>query len=247
MSHPPSSTPVKVPGSAATYTPATLDPELRSQINSALLRDGHIAKYVHVIASLYSIHYSTPLYTLLQPAATNFIRPLPPPHQTRLQDQLLHSLDANSSNWPSAVQKHAVSLLRNGEVSTFPALIRRVLEDVRHDTAASAAAAAVASSSSSSSNNASNPPNSTVAATDSTNGAVADKNGTAAAAAATAETNGVNGNKKTGAVNGVNPSADATNLAIPPAVLETVLKLARESLESVCSIEDGGGPATNGN
>ena len=143
------------------------------------------------------------------------------PHPTRLQDQLLHSLDANSSNWPSAVQKHAVSLLRNGEVSTSPALIRRVLEDVRHDTA----------------NNASN----TTAATDSSNGAVAtDKNGTT-------ETNGVNGNKKAG-VNGVNSSsADATNLAIPPAVLETVLKLARESLEAVCSIEDGGGPATNGN
>ena len=45
MSHPPS-TPVKVPGSAATYTPATLDPDLRTQINSVLLREGHITKYV---------------------------------------------------------------------------------------------------------------------------------------------------------------------------------------------------------
>lgn len=43
MSQPPS-TPVKVPPSAAAYTPATLDPDLRSQINTLLLRDGHIAK-----------------------------------------------------------------------------------------------------------------------------------------------------------------------------------------------------------
>ena len=44
MSQPPS-TPVKVPGSATTYTAATLDPDIRSQINAVLLRDGHISKY----------------------------------------------------------------------------------------------------------------------------------------------------------------------------------------------------------
>jgi len=38
------STPVKVPSSAASYTPATLDPDLRSQINTLLIRDGHVAK-----------------------------------------------------------------------------------------------------------------------------------------------------------------------------------------------------------
>ncbi|KAM3515746.1 hypothetical protein NHJ13051_009974, partial [Beauveria bassiana] len=40
------STPVKVPSSAADYTPATLDPDLRSQINTILLRDGHVPKFV---------------------------------------------------------------------------------------------------------------------------------------------------------------------------------------------------------
>jgi hypothetical protein len=39
------STPVKVPSSAASYTPATVDADLRSQINTVLLRDGHINKY----------------------------------------------------------------------------------------------------------------------------------------------------------------------------------------------------------
>ncbi|KAK8049262.1 hypothetical protein PG994_010992 [Apiospora phragmitis] len=98
---PPPSTPVKVPASAATYTPATLDPDLRSQINTLLLREGHVEK---------------------------------------IQEELLHSLHAHPSNWPSAIQAHAISLLRSGEATTFPALIRRVIDDVRHDTQAKAAA-----------------------------------------------------------------------------------------------------------
>ncbi|KAK3401275.1 hypothetical protein B0T20DRAFT_495553 [Sordaria brevicollis] len=91
-----SSASVKVSGSAANYTPATLDPELRSNINAALIEEGHVGK---------------------------------------IQDHLLHSLHSHSSNWPTTVQNHALALLRSGEISTFPALLRRVLEDVRHDTA----------------------------------------------------------------------------------------------------------------
>ncbi|KAI1769556.1 hypothetical protein GGR53DRAFT_461273 [Hypoxylon sp. FL1150] len=91
-----SQTPVKVPPSATSYTPATQDADLRSQINSLLHKEGHV---------------------------------------TKIQDTLLHSLDAHPTNWPSAVQTHALTLLRTGEVTTFPALVRRVLEDVRHDTA----------------------------------------------------------------------------------------------------------------
>ncbi|KAL7900845.1 hypothetical protein HDV63DRAFT_294667 [Trichoderma sp. SZMC 28014] len=86
------STPVKVPSSAANYTPATLDPDLRSQINTILLKDGHI---------------------------------------TKIQEALLHALNSNSSNWPTTIQNHALALLRSGEVTTYPALLRRVLEDVR--------------------------------------------------------------------------------------------------------------------
>ncbi|KAM0249947.1 hypothetical protein ACHAP5_002540 [Fusarium lateritium] len=90
------STPVKVPSSAANHTQATLDPDLRSQINTLLLRDGHVAK---------------------------------------IQDALLHALNSHSTNWPTAIQTHALNLLRSGEVTTFPALLSRVLEDVRHDSA----------------------------------------------------------------------------------------------------------------
>ncbi|KAG6001328.1 hypothetical protein E4U21_004496 [Claviceps maximensis] len=91
MSQPPL-TPVKVPSAAANNTPATLDPDLRSQINSLLLRDGHVAK---------------------------------------IQESLLHALNSNSTNWPTLIQSHALSLLRSGEITTYPALLRRVLEDVR--------------------------------------------------------------------------------------------------------------------
>jgi len=37
-------TPVKVPASAASYTAATLDPDLRSQINLLLLKEGLVNK-----------------------------------------------------------------------------------------------------------------------------------------------------------------------------------------------------------
>jgi len=57
------------------------------------------------------------------------------PSLNRIQDHLLHSLNANPSNWPTTVQNHALSLLRSGEVTTFPALLRRVMEDVRHEAA----------------------------------------------------------------------------------------------------------------
>lgn len=60
----------------------------------------------------------------------------------RIQEHLLHSLNAHPSNWPSTVQSHALALLRSGDVTTFPALVRRVLEDVRHDTAAASSSTA---------------------------------------------------------------------------------------------------------
>ncbi|OAA68147.1 hypothetical protein SPI_00342 [Niveomyces insectorum RCEF 264] len=105
-------TPVKVPAAAASYTPATLDPDLRSQINMVLIRDGHVAK---------------------------------------IQDHLLHVLNADPANWPAAVQAHALQLLRSGDCTNFPALMDRVMDDIRNDTAAATAAAAANSTNGSSS------------------------------------------------------------------------------------------------
>ncbi|OAA71370.1 hypothetical protein ISF_01921 [Cordyceps fumosorosea ARSEF 2679] len=116
------STPVKVPSSAADYTPATLDPDLRSQINTILLRDGHVPKSV--------LSLPAALLSSSQP-------PSPPPPSpnfnpfSKSSKRLLHALNADSSNWPTVVQDHALQLLRSGEVITFPALLRRVLDDIR--------------------------------------------------------------------------------------------------------------------
>ncbi|KAI8966748.1 hypothetical protein F5Y11DRAFT_307751 [Daldinia sp. FL1419] len=167
-----SQTPVKVPASAASYTPATQDQDLRSQINALLIREGHINK---------------------------------------IQEHFLHSLNAHNSNWPSAIQSHALALLRSGDVTTFPALVRRVLEDVRHDTASANDGAAAANNNSTSNGGSSNPNANSTTTT--------------------------NGNKANGASSG--SSSDGTSLAIPQAVVDAVLKLARECLESVCEVDDG--------
>ncbi|KAH6849820.1 hypothetical protein B0I37DRAFT_369948 [Chaetomium sp. MPI-CAGE-AT-0009] len=183
------STPVKVPSSAASYTAATLDPDLRSQINSLLIKEGHV---------------------------------------TKIQDSLLHALHSHKSNWPTAVQNHALSLLRSGEVTSFPALLRRVLEDVRQDTtlspnggtatatngAAAAAAAAAANGSSTS-----------------------EENGTPAAVNGSgSKTNGAATNNGTGAAGaGGRPS-----LAVPSTVVDEALKITRECLDSVCEMDESG-------
>ncbi|KAI1167929.1 hypothetical protein F5B18DRAFT_647156 [Nemania serpens] len=186
MSSHPSATPAKVPASAATYTPATQDADLRSQINTILLREGH---------------------------------------STKIQEYFLHSLDAHSSNWPSAIQSHALALLRSGEINTFPALVRRVLEDVQRDAAAAASASnpsSTANTQTSSSTSANEP---TATGKDGVNGAAA-----------------VNGaNKAASGANGASAGADGTaGLALPTAVVEAVLKVVRDSLEAVCEIEPDG-------
>ncbi|KAM3559418.1 hypothetical protein MY1884_003489 [Beauveria asiatica] len=171
------STPVKVPSSAADYTPATLDPDLRSQINTILLRDGHVPK---------------------------------------IQERLLHALNADSSNWPTVVQSHALQLLRSGEVLTFPALLRRVLDDVQEATAKAAATTAMATTTTSSSSSSSSSSSTGAAAATTTNGKAAPT------------TNG-----STTTTNDVKLA-----LAVPQAVVEDTIRVTKECLESVCEIED---------
>ncbi|KAI0115311.1 hypothetical protein F4814DRAFT_449144 [Daldinia grandis] len=165
-----SQTPVKVPASAAAYTPATQDQDLRSQINALLIREGHINK---------------------------------------IQEHFLHSLNAHPSNWPSAVQSHALALLRSGDVTTFPALVRRVLEDVRHDTAAAS--------------------DGTTNTNTNTNTSTSNNN-----------TSTTNGSKTNGASTTTTTTTTTDgSLAIPQAVVDAVLKVARECLDTVCEVDDG--------
>ncbi|KAK4039710.1 hypothetical protein C8A01DRAFT_46894 [Parachaetomium inaequale] len=181
MSSQPPSTPVKVPSSAANYTAATLDPDLRSQINSILIKEGHV---------------------------------------TKIQDNLLHALHSHKSNWPTVIQNHALSMLRSGEVTSFPALLRRVLEDVRQDTAFSP------------SNAANNTTNGKAAAT---NGA-SDENGVNGSSSSSKKGDATNGAATT---NGSN-TGDRPSLAIPQTVVDEALKVTRDCLESVCEIDESG-------
>lgn len=136
------STPVKVPASATTYSPATLDPDLRSQINTILLRDGHVSKCVlHLPSStvlcLPPTHSVSTL--LLATSLSSFCLSvhIASTNGPRIQERLLHTLNSNASNWPTALQDHALTLLRSGQVQTFPALLRQVLDDIQEASSAS--------------------------------------------------------------------------------------------------------------
>ena len=52
----------------------------------------------------------------------------------RIQETLLHALNASPQNWPTLIQNHALTLLRSGECTTFPVLMSRVLSDIKSDT-----------------------------------------------------------------------------------------------------------------
>lgn len=128
----------------------------------------------------------------------------------RIQDHLLHSLHSHSSNWPTTIQNHALSLLRSGEVTTFPALLRRVIEDVRQDTALS--------------------PNTAKAV----NGTGSAEEGSGGVNGKKAE--GTNGATN----NGTAAGTGRPSLAVPDSVVDEALKVTRECLDTVCELDDNG-------
>jgi hypothetical protein len=149
----------------------------------------------------------------------------------RIQDHLLHALHANSHNWPTLVQAHALSLLRSGEITSFPALLKRVMDDVRQDTAQASSGAA-------------NPSPHLVS-----NATLAKTGGGAANAAGGGAGKGMegvngngngNGNKVNGDADGGESGTAGQSLALPPAVVAEALRIARESLEMVCEVEENG-------
>ena len=111
------------------------------------------------------------------------------------------------------MQDHALALLRSGEVTTFPALLKRVLDDVRADTLLAAGKAGAGPNGDASSAAAAPTPASS-------------KKGAAAAAAAAAAANGAAG---TGA---------AGSLALPKAVVDDAVKITRDCLEHIVEIDD---------
>lgn len=109
------------------------------------------------------------------------------------------------------VQAHALQLLRSGEYTNFPALMDRIMDDVRHDTA-------FRDSGSSSTNGATR-----------INGTNGTKNGNGKGTG-TGTGNGT-GLSKSGAV-------QLGSLALPQSVIDEALRATRESLDMVCEIEE---------
>ncbi|RCI09292.1 hypothetical protein L249_1479 [Ophiocordyceps polyrhachis-furcata BCC 54312] len=170
QSSPTPSTPVKVSSSAANYSAATMEPDLRSQVNDALLRDGHI---------------------------------------TRIHEALLHALHSDPSNWPTAIQSRALSLMRSGQAPTFPKLLQRVIQEVRESTKPPPPSATATAATASASNNSSSSSNSVA----------------------------LNGETKTANGGGGNTPAPELCLALPESVVEEALRVTMECLDAICEME----------
>ncbi|RDA93628.1 hypothetical protein CP533_6187 [Ophiocordyceps camponoti-saundersi (nom. inval.)] len=168
------STPVKVSSAAANYSAAMLEPDLRSQINDALLRDGHI---------------------------------------TRIHEALLHALHSDPSNWPTAIQSHALSLMRSGKTQTFPTLLQCVVQDVRNSV---------------------KPPPSSAVATTTTTSTTTTANNNSSGGTAGSSNAAPNGESK--ASNGGTSPSDLC-LALPESVVEEALRVTMECLDAICEVE----------
>lgn len=158
------------------------------------------------------------------------------PPSSRIQDHLLYTLNAHPNNWPTQVQSRALALLRSGEVTTFPVLLKQVLDEVRKETALRPNPNASASTN----NNATN-----AGATNTTT------NGADASAASAAANNGsvqVNGGGRNGAHRGPGPG-EASNLnretpsslAVPASVVEEALRVTSQALREVAEFEEENG------
>ncbi|CCU75145.1 hypothetical protein BGHDH14_bgh03522 [Blumeria hordei DH14] len=163
-------TPVRIPKSISNYTTSTLDPEMRSSVNSRLLADGHISK---------------------------------------IHDTLLHALHASHTDWPTLIQRRALSLLRSGECTTFHEVLERVLKDIHADTINTRSSSEVTRS---------NPTR---------NGHDGiDKN-----------TRSIDKNRAKSGVDSIVSTDKGHGLSVPLKVVEEGLKVTRECLEIVCEVD----------
>ena len=105
-------------------------------------------------------------------------------------------------------------------MTSFPALLRRVLEDVRQDT--------TFSPNNNNNGTATNGTSSKAAA----NGTSAEENGTPTA---------TNGNKTNGAAGAGAGAGARPSLAVPATVVDEALKVTRDCLDTVCEMDESGG------
>lgn len=144
-------------------------------------------------------------------------------HCHRIQEHLLYTLNSQPTNWPTQVQNRALALLRSGDVTTFPQLLKQVLEEVRKETSLKPI--------SSSANGASNGESSSSSSSVQVNG------------------NSSGGNKKTNGASGNNPGPGpgeasnlhqntTTSLALPQIAVDEAMKVTKEALLDVASFEE---------
>lgn len=163
-------------------------------------------------------------------------------HDKKIQEHLLYTLNAHPNNWPTQVQNRALALLRSGEATTFPVLLKQVLDEVRKETALHPNANSSSSSSSSSSSAANTNNNNTSGGT--TNGADS-ANGSNGASV---QVNGSGGTGRNGSHKGPGPG-EASNLnretpsslAVPATVVEEALKVTSQALREVAEFEEENG------
>ncbi|KAI6245366.1 hypothetical protein HI914_06600 [Erysiphe necator] len=131
-------------------------------------------------------------------------------HIPKIHDALLHALHASPTNWPTLIQSHALSLLRNGECTTFHEVLERVLEDIHVDT---------------------------VIARSSTDPTPHLSSNVHSVGEKKSEYNG-NKNLRKAEVNTSKNQEAKQSLAIPPNVVEEGIRIVRECLETMCEIDD---------
>ncbi|KAJ4423947.1 hypothetical protein N0V82_001375 [Gnomoniopsis sp. IMI 355080] len=172
---------IKIPRTAASYTPATMDMDLRSQLNIALIAKGHDKK---------------------------------------IQEHLLYTLNSQPTNWPTQVQNRALALLRSGDVTTFPQLLKQVLEEVRKET--------VLKPTSSSTNGASNGESSSSVQVNGNSSGGSGK-----------KTNGASNNPGPGPGEASNLHQNTTtSLALPQIAVDEAMKVTKEALLDVASFDE---------
>lgn len=136
-----------------------------------------------------------------------------------MQEHLLYALNAHQNNWPTQVQNRALALLRSGEATSFPSLLKQIIEEVRKETALEP-----------------RPDSSTANGSSNSNGNEA----------STVQVNGAGGKKANGAGPGPGEASNlhqntTTSLAIPTAVVAEALKVTKDALNSVAEFEDDNG------
>lgn len=152
------------------------------------------------------------------------------PLSHRIEEQLLYSLHAHSNNWPTQIQNRALALLRSGDVQTFPALLRQILEEVRKETALEPSSRTAGGGGSANGNSSSNGNSSE---TVQVNGSGSGPGGKKAAA---------NGSSAPGPGEASNLHTNtSTSLAVPQAVVDDALRVTKEALMAVADFDEENG------